>query len=295
MPFQAKVSAFRTGPYEPGDLAQMEEGERKKFASGYYEKVLAEEIIAEFESDTVGLLGERIVEIAEANKLRPLIVTTTDPDELPLKHSYLTTRSYVPDDEQRIFELIVFGPKDPVAWQQELDNRASKREAKRLSPSEQQEFKQKAVKRMVEETEKTVAYLSGRSPGGPGLPDGEELRTIYAELQSKRGDFATDEEFANYFVSEFGKWSDAARARRREELIRKPPYYASQMSLMLNDGMTVHCRIVGKEKDLVYKHLEYYKNLNNKSEHVYSIDNDADDGMHVSFVYGKDFDEQKTA
>jgi hypothetical protein len=294
MPFKVTVTAFRTRPYEPNDLAQFKGDEYKKFASGYYEKVLAEDVIGEFESDSVELLGERIMQMAEANKLRSLIVTTSDADELPLKHSYLIRRSFVPDDEKGVFELIVYGPKDPVAWNAKLEESARRTEARRLSQSEQQEFMQKAVKHMFEETEKALDYVSGKSPSGPGFPGGDELRTIYADLQSKRADFATNEEFANYFVSEFRKRSDIARARRREELIRKPPYYASQMPRMLNDEMSVYCRIVGKDKGLVYKHLEYYESFHKKSEHVYSLDNDADDGMHVRFVYGKDFNEQKS-
>ena len=288
MPFQAKVSAFRTRPYEPSDLAQMEGEERKKFASGYYEKVLAEDVIEEFESESVEHLGERTIQLVEAHNPKPLIITTSNADELPLKHSYLVKRSFVPDDEQRIFELVVYEPKDPVAWQESLKMSANKQETKRLSPAEQQEFMQKAFTRVFEETEKALDYVSGKSPGGPGFPGGDELRTIYSDLQSKRGNFATDEAFANYFVSEFGKRMHTARARRREELIRKRPYYASQMAIMLNDDMTMLCRILGKEPELVYKHLEYYKSHHNKPHHVYSIDNSADDGMHARFVYGKD-------
>jgi hypothetical protein len=61
------------------------------------------------------------------------------------------------------------------------------------------------------------------------------------------------------------------------------------MPSILNDEMTILCRIVGKEREDVYRCHEYYKEFHHISAPVFSIDNGADDGSHVSFVYGKDF------
>jgi hypothetical protein len=262
----------------------MDEEEYKKFSSGFYEKVLAEDVIEEFESDSVELLGDRISQIAEANNPRPLLITTSNADVLPLKHSFLIKRSYLPDDEKGIFELIVYGPKDPVAWKAKVEESARKIESKPLSMSEQQEFMQKAAKRMFEEFEKNLTSPSSKPFQGLGFASRDEFRAYFAE---KRRIFATEEEYNEFFVAEMRRRTEEGRARRREELIRKPPYYASQMPSMLNDEMTIHCRIVGKDKGVVYKHFEYYKSYNKMPEHVYCIDNDADDGLHVRFVYGQ--------
>ena len=293
MPFNARVGRFKTRPYEHLELAQMEGEERKKFSTGYYEKVFAEHVLEEITADTLEYLGERISEIAEAHSPNPVIVTASNADNLPLKHSFLIKRSYVPDDEKRIFELILYTPKNPVAWREKLDKAAREWEAKRLSPAEQEEFMQKSLKHTLQEVEKDLASLQNDPLKVLGSVGNDELRASFAELRSKRAEFETDEQFQNYFVSEWKKRTEVARARRREELTRKPPYYASHLPSMLNDEMTVLCRIIGKDKGLVYKHHEYYKKFHSISEPVYTVDNDADDGLHVSFVYGKDFSERK--
>lgn len=291
MPIGAKVSIFRTRPYEPSDLAQMEGEEHSKFASSYYEKILAEDVIEEFESDSVELLGERTAQIAEANKPRPLIITTRNADELPLKHSFLISRSYLSDDEKGVFELIVYGPKDPVAWKEKTEQSERRIESKPFSMSEQQEFMQKAAKRMFEEAATNLVSPSFNPFQGLGFASMDEFSAFFAE---KRRTFATEEEYNEFYISDMRRRQEEGRARRREELVRKPPYYASQMPSILNDEMTIHCRIVGKDKGLVYKHFEYYKSYNKMAEHVYSIDNDADDGSHVRFVYGQGYGEQNS-
>jgi hypothetical protein len=267
----------------------MEGEEYKKFSSGFYEKVLEEDVIEEFDSDSVELLGDRIVQIAEANDPQPLLITTSNADVLPLKHSFLIRRSYVPDDEKRLFELVVYGPKDPVAWKAKLEEDSARRtESKPLGMSAQQDFMNRATKRMFEEVEKNLASPSSAPFQGLGFASMDEFRAFF---EDKRRNFATKEEYNQFFIAEMKRQWEEGRARRREELVRKPPYYASQMTSMLNEQMTVHCRIVGKDKEAVYKHFEYYKSFHKMSEHMYVIDNGADDGLHVSFIYGKDNEE----
>ena len=142
MPFYARVTKFKTRQYETDELTGMEQEERKRFATGYYDKVLSEDFIEEFESDSPEDLGERARQRAEANKPQPIIVITTNADELPLKHSFLIKRSYVHDDELRMFEIIVFGPKDPSAWKEREEKAFREKKAEPASPLEQQEFMQ---------------------------------------------------------------------------------------------------------------------------------------------------------
>lgn len=288
MPFRAKLTALRTRSYNPDELAQMAEEERRRFGSGYYEKVLSEDFIDELESDSLEDLGERIRQAAEANIPQPIIVTMENADELPLRHSFLIKRSYVRDDEQRMFEIIVFGPNDPAAWKEKVDRTFRERKVEPASPSERQEFMQKAVKRMMGHMEKILMESVNKPPEGLGFATWEEFQA-FNEDNKKR--FATEKEFDEFYRVEMNSRHEKARAKRREELVNKPPYYASRLASEIRDEMTVHCRIVGKEVEDVYKHFDYYKSFHQMPEHIYSVDNTADDGTHVSFVYQKDADD----
>lgn len=289
MPLGAKLNALRTRPYEPGELEHMGEEERKKYTQ-YYEKVISEDFVVEFESDNLESLGERLRQIAEANKARPIIIKTTNADELPLKHSFLIERSYVRDDERRMFEIIVFGPKNPAAWKEKMARAFRERRVEPASPSEQQEFRQKAARRMMAELEKTIMSAVSRPPEGLGFASMDEFRAFFEENRKK---FANDREFSEFYEAEMRSRTEKARAIRREELVHKPLYYASRIPSMLNDEMTVHCRIVGKDEEVVYKHFDYYKGFHKLPEPVFVADNGADDGSHVSFVYGKNSGAQK--
>jgi hypothetical protein len=219
----------------PSDLARLEGEEYKKFASGYYEKVLGEDVIVEFSGDSIEELSQRASEIAEARKPIPIILTTAQADEPPLKHSFLINRSYVRDDGVRLFELVVYGPKDPKAWKEKMDKIAREHQPKPASPTEQQEFMQKAVKRTMGEMERTIMSAISKPPEGLGFASMDEFRTFFEENKKK---FATDRKFNEFYRAEIKSRTEKARAIRREELVRKPPHNASQMPSILTDMMT---------------------------------------------------------
>ncbi|MGI0012400.1 MAG: hypothetical protein ACREBU_03000 [Nitrososphaera sp.] len=290
MPIEARISRFKTRPYEPQEIAGMDATEYERIKASGYEKLLDEEVVDEFVAEDLGQLRDRTSRIAEACKPDPIIVKVPDSTvDLSIKHSFLITRAYLPDDSDGIFETIIFRPKDPEAYQEKMRKGTQKFEARRATPAEQQEFMENAVKSIFEESAKTFASSYEKTLKKLGFANNNEFGAYFVGIESKRGNFSTEEQFQQFYAAEWKKRTDEARARHRAELAGKPPYWAGRLSSVLNDEMTVLCRIIGRDRDLVYKHQQYYRNFHNISDPAFSVDNGADDGLAVSFVYGKDF------
>lgn len=165
---------------------------------------------------------------------------------------------------------------------------AQESDARRATPAEQQEFMENAVKSIFEESAKTFASSFEKTLKQLGcFANNDEFRAYFADIESQRSNFATEEQFQQFYSEEWKKRTDEARARHREELVRKPPYWAGLLSKTINDEMVVLCRIIGKDRELVYKHHHYYRRFHSISDPAFSVDNHADDGLETSFVYRK--------
>src|SRR5438552_7453751 len=95
MPIVAKVSRFRTRPYESKELAEMQTHEYERVKALRSEKVLAEALIADIAANDLSHLQQRLLAICEACHPHPTLVTTpaTNQDP-PVKHSFLTANQY---------------------------------------------------------------------------------------------------------------------------------------------------------------------------------------------------------
>ncbi len=288
MAIASRISRFQTRPYEPQETAGMDAAEFERIQASGYEKILDEEVVEEFVAADLAQLSERVSRIAEAYKPDPIIVQMPESaDEPSVKHSFLINRGYLSDDVNGIFETIIFRPKDPEAYRERMKKAAQESDARRATPAEQREFMEGAVKSIFEESAKTFASSYDKTLKQLGFANNDEFRAYFANLESKRGDFATEQKFHEYCASEWEKRIEPARASHRAELLRKPPYWAGLLSKTLNDEMTVLCRIIGKDRELVYSHHHYYRKFHNISEPAFSVDNHADDGLETSFAYRK--------
>ena len=66
------------------------------------------------------------------------------------------------------------------------------------------------------------------------------------------------------------------------------PMMGQHLPSILNEDMTILCRIIGKNSVLVSMYQQYYFRWNGMTETIFSVTNVADDHLTTRFVYPKD-------
>lgn len=289
MAIAARISRFRTRPYEPQELAEMDITENERTKAGRYEKVLAEELMEEIAAEDLGDLRQRVLQICEAYSPNPIIVRTPQNNEDPLvKHSFLIEKGYSSTDSDAVLETIIFRPKNPESYQEKREREMQVWKSKRATEAEQADFMKKAVPRILAESAKSFASSYEQTLKELGFANNDEFKSYFADLNSRRSSFATEEQFFEYLGAEWDKRIEEARARHRKASAPSKPSLAGQLSSILNDEMTILCRIIGKNSVLVSMYQQYYFRWHHISDPVFSVSNVAEDRLTTRFVYGRD-------
>ena len=278
MPVQARINRFRTRPYESQELAEMQTHEYERVKALRSEKVLAEELIEDIAANDLSHLQQRLLEICEACNPNPIIVTTPENNEDPaVKHSFLIGKEYsINSDTPK--ETILYSPKKSELYVQ----RRTERERLEVRPEPPSQAQIAALRNQ------SIPFFFNQSLKAIGFANLEEFNAFLKDLHAKRVNFENEEQFLNFCrkegVETFQKRIVELRASRMVSRARET---AANLSSILSDEMTVHCRIIGKSGVLVSMYRQYYLKWHNISDPVFWVDN-VEDELTTSFVYGKD-------
>lgn len=272
-----RISRFRTRRYNTKELALMEMNGCERVSASLYEKVLNEEFIKDITATDIKHLRREISMMVDECAPNPIIVKTLGNNEDPIvKHSFLTGRGYRVTDAHAVLETILYRPKNPELYRQRME-----KENKGVAPKRPTEAETAAIR------EKAIPFLMKGSLKGIGFTSEEDLMAFSRDLFARRLEFADEDQFLNFLRMEFDKQIRKVRGR---EMVPSSSSASDLVNLssILNDEMTILCRIIGKESVLVSMYQQYYFNWYDITDPVFSVSNTVDDKLTSTFVYGKD-------
>lgn len=289
MSIRAIISIFRTRPFESKELAEMDISDSERFKITHFEKVLAEQMIADVTTDDLSHFREEILRLCKDYSPTPIIVKTPDNNEDPaIKHSFLIEAGYRPSEPDSILETILFRPRDVRAYEQKKEKEMKESRTKGATIPAQLDFMKKKMQSVLEGSFKSFEDGYEQSLKELGFATNDEFRTYWMGLYGQRGNFATDDQFDNFVRAEWDKRLDKARASRKISIPPSTPSQAPYLSSIINDETIILCRIIGKNSRFVSTYQQYYLKWHHISDPVFSVSNLAEDKLTANFAYGKD-------